>query len=72
MRSELDVSNECISRVIFELLRESGASCNSFTFEPCNAVVKGNKNKQNTTLESSFNEDLMQMRKISKLPFMPG
>ena len=28
----------------------SGASCNSFTFEPCNVVVNGNKNKQNVTL----------------------
>ena len=32
------------------ILEESRASCNSFTFEPCNVVAKGNKNKQNGTL----------------------
>ena len=49
---------------------KSGAGCNSFTFEPCNVVAESNKNKQNATLQSLLNEDLMQVRKNYRLPFM--
>ena len=47
---------------ILPLIEETGASCN--------VAVKGNKNKQNVTSVSPFDEDLMQTRKVSKLPFI--
>ena len=43
--------------------------CSSLTLEPCHLIIKDSKNKQNFKLESPFDEDLMQTRKIFKLPF---
>ena len=47
-------------------LGETGASCNSFTFEPCNVVVNGTRDKQNITSQCRFDGYLMQIRIICK------